>query len=69
MKMASKPATAAKKRLRVHVSIDADVRRCLGAYAGAYSVTESQVIEDALRDRLRGFYFGETDVLPIRTTG
>jgi hypothetical protein len=73
------------RRLRVHGLIDAEVRRRLGSYAGAHGVTEGQVIEEALRDRLRGFYFGQrepgasvsytspageaADVLPIRTTG
>jgi hypothetical protein len=49
------------KRLRVQGLIDAELRRRLGAYSGAHGVTESQVIEEALRDRLKGFYYGNRE--------
>ena len=50
-----------RDRLRLHVAIDATLRRRLGAYASFHGLTEGQIVEDALAGRLRGFYVGQRE--------
>jgi len=58
----SKPETVGEPaRLRVHVEIDANLRKRLGAYASFHRYTEAQVIEAALTERLKGFYVGQRE--------
>lgn len=49
------------ERVRLTVTISAELRRRLGSYAGAYSRDEWQVVEEALTARLKGFYYGQRE--------
>jgi hypothetical protein len=47
-----------RKRARLHLLIDADVRMRLGAYAGMSGRSQCAIVQEALVEKMKGFYYG-----------
>ena len=56
------------QRARLSITISADVRKRLGAYAGSQGRAEWEIVEEALVSRLQGFYFGMRESRSVPAT-
>lgn len=56
------------QRARLSITISAEVRKRLGAYAGSQGRAEWEVVEEALVARLQGFYFGMREARSVSAT-